>query len=46
MGGFYGYGNGKVVSILQNTPSYRGTSLIRNCSPPQDHRRVLGIGLL
>ena len=24
---------------------YRGTSLIRNCSPPEDHRRVLGIGL-
>ena len=25
---------------------YRGTSLIRNCLPPQDHHRALGIGLL
>ena len=26
--------------------SYRGTSLIRNSTPPQDHHRALGIGLL
>ena len=25
---------------------YRGISLIRNCPPPQDHRRALGIVLL
>ena len=25
---------------------YRGTSLIRNCPPPQDNRRSLGIDLL
>ena len=25
---------------------YRGTSLIRNCPPPQDCRRALGIVLL
>jgi hypothetical protein len=25
---------------------YRGTSLIRNCPPPKDHHRALGIGLL
>jgi len=25
---------------------YRGTSLIRNRLPPQDHRRAIGIGLL
>ena len=25
---------------------YRGTSLIRNCPPPQDNRRALGIVLL
>ena len=24
----------------------RGTSLIRNCHPPKEHRRTLGIGLL
>jgi len=25
---------------------YRGTSLIRNSNPPQDHHRALGLGLL
>ena len=25
---------------------YRGTSLIRNCAPPSDHHRALGIALL
>ena len=25
---------------------YRGTSLIRNCTPPQDHYRALDINLL
>jgi len=24
-------------------PNYRGTSLITNSTPPQDHRRALGI---
>jgi len=28
------------------TSRYRGTSLKINSSPPQDHRRALGIGLL
>jgi len=27
-------------------PFYRDTSLIRNCPPPQDHHRALGIILL
>ena len=26
--------------------SYRGSSLIRNCPPPYDHRRALGIVFL
>ena len=26
--------------------AYMGTSLIRNCTPPQDHHRALGIALL
>ena len=25
---------------------YSGTSLIRNCPPPQDHRQALGMALL
>ena len=33
---------------LHPTPGvpYRGASLIRNCPPPQDHCRSLGIGLM
>ena len=27
-------------------PKYKGSSLIRNSSPPQDHHRALGIFLL
>ena len=29
-----------------NLTAYRGTSLIRNSTPPQDHHRALGIVLL
>ena len=31
-------------ALLQ--PEYRGTSLMRNSPPPQDHPRTLGIVLL
>ena len=43
---------GRILSILTRTPTpeasspiYRGTSLIRNCSPPWDPPMTLGIGL-
>ena len=34
------------VSGFWQCAYYRRTSLIRNCSPPEDHRRALGIALL
>ena len=34
------------TSHMEMGSSYRGTSLIRNSSPPKEHRRALGIVLL
>ena len=31
---------------LRAKPLHRGTSIIRNRHPPEDHPRTLGIGLL
>ena len=31
--------------VIDLKTKYRGTSLIRNCSPPYDHPGTLGIGL-
>ena len=37
---------GEFLPASVNGKHYRGTSLIRSSSPPQDHHRSLGIGLL
>ena len=43
IGGSYNDDFPKQLSVTP--PGYKGTSLIRNCPPPHDRRRVLGIGL-
>jgi len=51
-GGAISYEQGTPVGPLRDwtrvpgVKVYRGTSLIRDPSPPQDHKRSLGIGLM
>ena len=35
-----------IKTVRARLPIYRGTSLIRNCAPPNDRHKALGIVLL